>query len=77
MRTFQQDTALHFVTEASSVDYVAGGENTRTALAGLLLKCKEVYEKTQEDVGELSIATVSQESYSQASQTFLTPGQYD
>ena len=69
MRTFQQDTALHFITEKSTADYVAGGEKTRKALAGLLLACKEVYDRTQTDVGELSLAAVTQESYSQVSHT--------
>jgi hypothetical protein len=65
MRTFQQDTALHFVTERSSIDYVAGGEKTRTALAGLLLQSKDVYERTQSDVGENTVTAFMQESYSQ------------
>jgi hypothetical protein len=65
MRTFQQDTALHFVTERSTPDYVAGGEKTRTALASLLLQCKQVYEKTQGDVGETSVAGFTEEAYSQ------------
>lgn len=65
MRTFQQDTALHFVTERSTPDYVAGGEKTRTALASLLLQCKQVYERTQSDVSETSVAAFTEEAYSQ------------
>lgn len=69
MRTFQQDTVLHFFSERSTADYVAGGEKVRTSLSGLLLQCKGVYETMQQDVGENLISAFTQESYSQVRQT--------
>ena len=44
---------------------MAGGEKTRTALASLLLQCKQVYDKTQGDVSETSVAAFTEEAYSQ------------
>lgn len=50
MRTFQQDTVLHMVTERSSSDYVAGGEKGRAMISKLLLNSKGIYESTEREV---------------------------
>lgn len=53
MRTFQNDTVLHFITEKASVDYIAGGEKAREAVSSVLLEAKQVYERTDNDVSLL------------------------
>lgn len=50
MRTFQQDTVLHMVTERSSSDYVAGGDKGRAMVSKLLLNSKGIYESTEREV---------------------------
>lgn len=50
MRTFQQDTVLHIVSERGSSDYVAGGDKGRAMISKLLINSKGIYESTEREV---------------------------
>ncbi|KAJ9115879.1 hypothetical protein QFC22_005021 [Naganishia vaughanmartiniae] len=65
MRTFQQDTVLHIVSERGSSDYISGGDKGRAMISKLLLNSKGIYESTEREISEAMVSAFTSESYSQ------------
>ncbi|KAJ9107736.1 hypothetical protein QFC21_001197 [Naganishia friedmannii] len=65
MRTFQQDTVLHIVSERGSSDYIAGGDKGRAMISKLLMNSKGIYESTEREISEAMVSAFTSESYSQ------------
>ena len=58
MRTFQQDTVLHVVTERSSSLQVAGGPKAQAVMRTLLSDSQAIYQSTEVEVSDAGDASL-------------------
>lgn len=71
MRTFQQDTVLHIVTERASSLQIAGGLTAQSAMRTLLSENQAIYRSTENELTEGIVSAMTECSFSQVSRDTL------
>ncbi len=65
MRTFQQDTVLHIVTERASSLQIAGGVKAQSIMRTLLSENQAIYRSTENELTEGIVTAMTECSFSQ------------